>query len=227
MRRWMGSLVLASWAALFWYLMISERTSLYLSPRTSWVAPLGAGICTMALMGKLLFEKRTTATGETGGVGLAFVALPVVVVLALPPASLGSYAAGRRSSFVSSGYAASPGDVATGDLSLLDVAGALREPEVMEALSKRAGTEVDFVGIVVEERGMKADEFMLTRFLVSCCVADALSVQVRVVGVTPGKVKEDEWVRVTGKLYPLGNDVILDSSEVESVDRPKHPYLSP
>jgi uncharacterized membrane protein YcgQ (UPF0703/DUF1980 family) len=68
---------------------------------------------------------------------------------------------------------------------------------------------------------------MLTRFLVSCCVADALSVNVRVVGAPPGRFKADEWVRVSGKFYPLGRDVIVDSSDVVPVERPKRPYLSP
>jgi uncharacterized repeat protein (TIGR03943 family) len=97
----------------------------------------------------------------------------------------------------------------------------------MKALVQRAGTEVSFVGFVARDSSMPADEFMLSRFLVSCCVADALSIQVRVVGAPPGQFGEDDWVRVTGAMYPLGREVIVDASAVESVPRPKRPYLNP
>ncbi|MGH2738157.1 MAG: hypothetical protein ACRDHH_05020 [Actinomycetota bacterium] len=40
---------------------------------------------------------------------------------------------------------------------------------------------------MTRREGSPADEFVLTRFIVSCCVADALSVQVRVVGAPPGR----------------------------------------
>ena len=74
---------------------------------------------------------------------------------------------------------------------------------------------------------MPADEFVLTRFLISCCVADALSVEARVVGAPPGKFDNDDWVRVRGNFYPLGNEVIVDSSEITRVPKPKRPYLNP
>jgi uncharacterized repeat protein (TIGR03943 family) len=148
-------------------------------------------------------------------------------VLALPPASLGSFAAGRRSTFLSAGFATSSEDIASGDLSLLDVIGATRSDDGMRALVKRAGTEVTFVGFVTRDHGFAADEFILNRFVVSCCVADALGVQIRVVGAPPGRFGKDDWVRVTGRLFPLGPDVVVQASEVVGVPEPKHPYLSP
>lgn len=86
---------------------------------------------------------------------------------------------------------------------------------------------MDFTGFVTKDPGAPADEFLLTRFLVSCCVADAPSVNVRVVGAPPGRFKADDWVRVSGKFYPLGRDVIVDASDIVAVERPKRPYLSP
>jgi uncharacterized repeat protein (TIGR03943 family) len=97
----------------------------------------------------------------------------------------------------------------------------------MQALVNRAGTRVSFVGFVALRDGMPADEFMLTRFIISCCVADALTVQVRVIGAPPGKFHKDRWVRVTGTMYPLGREVVVDASEVVPVERPAHPYLNP
>lgn len=227
-RRVATSIVIAAWTGLFWFLIASGRTSLYLSARTDWVVPVGAGIMTVALIGRLasLRSPSTEDVSTRDAIGFSALVLPVVVLLALPPASLTSFAAGRRSSFVGAGFVASAEDVATGDLTLTDVAGALRSDEAMSALAQRAGEDVTFVGFVNRDAGMPADEFILTRFLISCCVADALSVEVRVAGAPPGELKQDQWVRVEGKLYPLGREVIVDLTEVTTVPRPDQPYLS-
>lgn len=226
--RVLDCLALGSWAAVFWFLLIADRTSLFLSTRTAWVVPTGAILLTVGLLGRLLSlrteEPKPITAHSAWGIGL--IVLPVITVLALPPASLGSYAASRRSTFSSGGTVASAEEIASGDLSLLDVAGGLRSRDGVAALADRAGENVDFTGFVTRDPGAPADEFVLTRFLVSCCVADALSVNVRVVGAPPGRFKADEWVRVSGKFYPLGRDVIVDSTDIVVVERPKRPYLS-
>jgi uncharacterized repeat protein (TIGR03943 family) len=220
---------LGAWAAAFWFLLLTDRTSLFLSARTAWVVPTGAVLLSIGLVGRLVSlrsdEPRPISARAALGVGL--MVMPVITVLALPPAALGSYAASRRSAFIGGGIASSAEDIASGDLSLLDVAGGQRTRSGLTALVDRAGEEVDFTGFVTRDTGSRADEFVLTRFLVSCCVADALSVNVRVVGVPPGRFKSDEWVRVTGTIYPLGRDVIVDSTEIVRVGRPARPYLSP
>ena len=226
--RVLDCLALGSWAAVFWFLLIADRTSLFLSTRTAWVVPTGAILLTVGLIGRLLSlrseEPKPITARSAWGIGL--IVLPVITVLALPPASLGSYAASRRSTFSSGGIVASAEEIASGDLSLLDVAGGLRSRDGVAALADRAGENVDFTGFVTRDPGAPADEFVLTRFLVSCCVADALSVNVRVVGAPPGRFKADEWVRVSGRFYPLGRDVIVDSTDIVVVERPKRPYLS-
>jgi putative membrane protein len=220
--------LLAVWAATFWWLLLTHRSSLYLSNRTAWVIPLGAVLMTIAAIGRLA-SARTAHPEPARGRDLGAVALllvPVVVLTASPVTSLGSFAVDRRASFASA-FVSSSEDIATGDLSLADVAGATRVPELMNALVGRAGSEVSFVGFVDRDADMPADEFMLTRFMISCCVADALTVQVRVTSAPPGEFQPDDWVRVTGALYPVEREVIVDATEVEAVPRPENPYLNP
>jgi uncharacterized repeat protein (TIGR03943 family) len=224
-----SSAAMAAWAGLFWWLLLSGRSFFYLSDRTDWVVPMGAIILTIAVAGQLWSARgpRPEPLGRGDAWRLGVIVVPVVATLVAPTASLGSYAASRRSSFVSSGYTTTAADIESGELTLIDVAGAVRSREAMQALVQRAGSEVAFVGFVARDSAMPADEFLLSRFLVSCCVADALSIQVRVVGAPPGELEEDDWVRVTGAMYPLGREVIVDASAVESVPRPKRPYLNP
>src|SRR5919206_269388 len=73
----------------------------------------------------------------------------------------------------------------------------------------------------------QADEFLLTRYVITCCVADATIVQVRVVNVPPGAVQPNDWVDVKGQIYPLGRTMLVNASSVKVVPRPSHPYLTP
>jgi hypothetical protein len=99
---------LGAWAAVFWFLLVSGRTSLYLSSRTAWVVPTGAAVLTVAAAGRLVTARtsRPERVPSRMSWALGFVVLPAVIVLALPPTALGSYAASRRS--LSAGVASGP-----------------------------------------------------------------------------------------------------------------------
>lgn len=233
-RRWSpsrlaGAAVLGAWAILFWWLLLTDRQNLYLSTRTQWVVPVGATLLTLAAVGRLATARtlhpEPVSRGEAWIMGA--VVVPVVLVMALPPATLGQFSAGKRSGFASAGVATSAGDIASGELTLVDVAAAQTSPEGERALASRAGEQVDFVGFVTRYDDTPADELFLTRYVVTCCVADATIAQVRVVNVTPGAFEPNDWVEVTGAIYPIGREVIVNAADVEAVERPERPYLTP
>ena len=221
--------LLAVWAGLFWFLLASGRWSLYVSTRTFWVVPTGAVLLTIAAAGRLASARvprpEPLPTSTSWAIGV--IALPVVLILALPPATLTGYALGRRAGFVGSGVNVSASDIASGQLSFIDVAAAQSSKEGMIALRARAGEQVTLEGFVWQEEGAAADEILLTRYVVTCCVADATSAQVRVVNVPPGRFKPDDWVSVTGRIYPLGSEILVDASNVHAIPQPSRPYLTP
>ena len=224
-----GALALTAWAVLFWFLLITGRHALYLSTRTNWVVPVAAVLLTAASLGRLITARvrspEPLSAREAWIMGLMVV--PVVLVMVLPPATLGSFSAGKRSSFAGSGLATSVGDIGSGELTLVDVAAGQTSKEGEQALAKRAAEDVDFVGFVTRFPDTPADEFMLTRYVVTCCVADATVAQVRVVNVPPGKFDVNQWVEVKGQIYPLGREVIVNASDITNVPRPDRPYLTP
>jgi uncharacterized repeat protein (TIGR03943 family) len=233
-RRWStprvaGAAVLGAWAFLFWFLWLTGRDALYLSTRTDWVVPVAAVLLTAATIGRLASARVASPeplrAREAWVMGLMVV--PVVLVLVAPPATLGTYSAGKRSGFSGTGFAASAREIGEGELTLVDVAAAQTTPEGERALAARAGETVAFVGFVVRRDDTPADELLLTRYVVSCCAADATVAQVRVVNVTPGEFEPDDWVEVTGPIYPLGREVIVDAQQVVEVERPDRPYLTP
>ncbi len=233
-RRWSpggvaGAVVLAAWAGLFWFLWLSDREAFYLSTRTDWVVPIAAVLLTAATVGRLASARvaapRPLAARELWIMGLMVV--PVVLVLFAPVTTLGTFSAGKRAGFSGAGFAASAGDIGSGELTLIDVAAAETSPEGERALAKRAGETVNFVGFVAIRDDTPADEFLLARYVVTCCVADATIAEVRVVNVTPGQFANEDWVQVTGTIFPIGREVIVDASDIVAVERPDHPYLTP
>ena len=224
-----GAAVLAAWALLFWWLLLSGRQDFYLSTRTQWVVPVGAALLTFAAVGRI----ATARTREAEPVGrreawiMGAVVVPVVLIMALPPATLGQFSAGKRAEFASVGVTTSASDIASGELTLIDVAAGQTSPEGEAALASRAGEQVDFVGFVTRYDDTPVDELFLTRYVVTCCVADATIAQVRVVNVTPGAFEPNDWIEVTGPIYPIGREVIVNATEIVEVARPERPYLTP
>jgi uncharacterized repeat protein (TIGR03943 family) len=223
-----GALVLGAWAALFWFLLLTGRDAFYLSTRTEWVVPVAAVLLSAATLGRLASARVSTPEPlrrRELGVMVAMV-VPVLLVIALPPATLGAFSAGTRAGVSNARFSTSAGDISSGELTLVDVAAAQTTPDGERALARRAGETVSFVGFVTRYPDTPADEFLLTRYVVCCCVADATVAQVRVVNVTPGAFEDNDWVEVSGAIYPIGREVIVNASGIEPVPRPDRPYLS-
>ncbi|MEX0832806.1 MAG: TIGR03943 family protein [Actinomycetota bacterium] len=219
---------LAAWAFVFWFVLLAGRSSLYLSPRVSWVVPVGAVMLTLAAAGKIASARTAQPEPLTrrDAVTLGLFTIPVVLLLALPPQTLGAYAVGRRPAFAT-GVSSSAEDIASGDLTLFEVAGAQSTRDGLDALQRRAGETVEWVGFVSRSASTPANELYLNRFIISCCVADAQGANIRIVNVPAGKFQENDWVRVEGTFYPLGRNIIVDADEVVGVPKPAQPYLSP
>ncbi|MFN2543805.1 MAG: TIGR03943 family protein [Actinomycetota bacterium] len=221
--------VLAVWAAALWFLELSDRWALLLSTRTRWVLVVGAVILTAGALGRLATAGARRSAGALGRrhvLGLAFVALPAVVVLALPPTTLGAAAASSRGA-AGGAYVSGLSISTTGPPTLIEVAAARYSPDVLHALGRKAGERVSYVGFVKRDPDTPSDQFLLTRFVITCCVADALVAEVRVVGLQEQGLHENQWVRVSGRLFPVRDDILLLADRVQRIDKPAHPYLTP
>ena len=228
-RRLAVAAVLGGWAALFWFLMATGRVSLYLSDRTSWVVPIAA-ILLSATTASVVASGRTPhpePLGSREALGMAAFLVPVVLLVSLPPTTLGSFSAPRKSQYAGPGFSSVYGRFgATSEITLLTVAAAKHTEEGARFLADRAGEEVRFVGFVARDMSAPSDELLLTRYVVTCCAADASVVQVRVVNARPGVADPDEWIEVTGLIYPIGREVIVDARSIRHVARPERPYLT-
>ena len=165
----------------------------------------------------------------------AWLLVPIACLAAIPILPLGSGAVSERRANVvvartaADARATPPPQLAEGEVTLLDFM------TRVVTLPDQPFTEPVTVTGFVASRSPSAGEFVLGRFVMSCCAADAqpVLITVRTDGPLPRK---DAWVRVTGTQVPAAVDltdaeraepsnIVLEASDVEPVEQPDQPYL--
>jgi uncharacterized repeat protein (TIGR03943 family) len=211
--------VAASWAGFFYVLWFTRTSDRYLGARTQWLVPFGAVTLTVlvALAARSWRSGPALRAGEAAGL-LALV-VPLALVLLVPHAELGAYAASRKSgSFFP---AVKPAPPATPrDVTLLDVRIAERDPLFATVSHIHRGTRVGLLGLVTHTG---AGHFSLTRFYITCCIADAQPLTIDVASNRP--VRKDQWVFVTGKLQRSAKHYTLGADKVVARHSPSNPYI--
>jgi uncharacterized repeat protein (TIGR03943 family) len=93
------------------------------------------------------------------------------------------------------------------------------------------GQPVDVTGFVYRDPRNGTDQFWVSRFAISCCVADATAIGMLVQTSQASTLKADSWVRVTGKLSVgefAGEKVpVIVPDKIVPTDQPQNPYLYP
>ena len=168
--------------------------------------------------------------------GLALVLLPVALGMLTPPQPLGAAAIGNREIAVSAQpRTALPAAVRAAaqkdatDRNLLDWLNAFASSP--NAAQEFAGQPVDVIGFVYHDERLADDEVLISRFIVSCCVADANVVTMVVRWPAAATLENDAWVQVQGVLQPgefNGAPLpVVAAQSVAPVAMPDQPYLYP
>jgi uncharacterized repeat protein (TIGR03943 family) len=155
--------------------------------------------------------------------------VPVLVVMLVQPAALGSYAVSSRSVVPGGGDdqyppLAAPVRGAVPMPMAEFVTRAVRDPD-----QSLAGVRVRLVGFVAPAEG--AGGYRLTRFVIFCCAADAEALQAVVRG-DPTPRARDQWLEVEGQWVPRPAAVddpsppppVLQAEVVRPVAAPRPPY---
>lgn len=232
-RRAMRGGVLAAWAGFFAWLWISGEISRYLGPRTYWVVPFGAFLLGAAAL-MHAFTLRVPAPrprpSTTEVVGALMMVIPLIAVLIVPSADLGSLAASRKSTAAS--FEGIGGPVAAEaepieNPTFRDIAYAEQSQRYAAAIGLEPGRRVELVGFVDDEPGGPEGTFELTRFYVSCCAADAIpySTAIDPRGLGPAELPTDAWVKASGELERRDERLVVVADRLERVSEPEEPYL--
>jgi putative membrane protein len=101
------------------------------------------------------------------------------------------------------------------------------EPDVTPYLKQTASV----IGFVYHDPRLGGSQFMVGRFAITCCVADAFAIGMAVDWPNSAALQENTWVNVKGPVEIItieGRKVPLIRAEtVKSVAAPKEPYLYP
>ncbi|MBD7912146.1 MULTISPECIES: TIGR03943 family protein [Clostridium] len=103
--------------------------------------------------------------------------------------------------------------------------------EVENNIDSYINKEIEIVGFVYKEDGMKSNQFALVRNMMVCCTADMQMVGLLCDNAEPVKYEVDTWLKVNGTLE-LGKRLeekvaIIKVKNIEKVDAPKTPYVYP
>ena len=157
--------------------------------------------------------------------------VPLVVLLLVAPPALGADAASREPAPLPryQGSTFPPLDAGADGVAPLGLTEFVDRALWDDAQSVE-DQPVRLTGLVVHDDDAP-DGFLLTRFVVSCCAADAIPVQIGVVG--GGRPVQDSWVEVEGTLVPpppIDRDATelplleLEATSLRPIDEPSNPY---
>jgi uncharacterized repeat protein (TIGR03943 family) len=161
---------------------------------------------------------------------LVIIAIPLVLGTLIPSQPLGADAVGGSISVnaVSTGGNWSAFTTNPLEWNVLDWLRAFNNSEDAASFN---GQQADVIGFVYKEPTFGENQFMVARFTISCCVADASAIGLPVAWQGSSDLSQDKWVRVQGAFevgeFQGDSLPILQAASVELVPVPEHPYLYP
>lgn len=167
--------------------------------------------------------------------GLLLLALPILFGLAVAPTPLGAAALANRDVNVNAFTSArAPQDE---NLTTIALSGEKNIIDWLYEFQRRGdpaafdGQEASIIGFVYRDDRFAADTFMVSRFTISCCVADAAPVGLIVQWPDAAALPADGWVEVNGRFQTgsfNGQSMpLLIADTVAPTEPPAQPYLYP
>ncbi|TDL60096.1 TIGR03943 family protein [Rhodococcus qingshengii] len=103
--------------------------------------------------------------------------------------------------------------------------------EIQTDIEKFKGREIELKGFVYKEEGLEQDQLVLSRFLITHCVADASIIGFISELPEASSLKENTWIEVKGVLDTTnfnGTELpIIKITTWKKINEPKEPYLYP
>jgi putative membrane protein len=221
--------------------LVSGKLFYYIGPRFSWLAIVAVALLIILAGAYDLVGRKADADAHDGHDHdherpsvwpLVIVAVPLVLGVVIPARPLGATAVETRGMTtdvaLNSGSDTSTLTIIPSERNLLDWVRAINESSDPASLD---GQEVDVVGFVYRDPRFAEDQFMVGRFTLTCCVADALAIGLVVQSTEAEALQADTWVRIKGK-FQAGDAAgqampILVADEIVRVEEPEQPYLYP
>jgi uncharacterized repeat protein (TIGR03943 family) len=217
---WLGALIL---------LLGTGRYQLFLRPGFFVLLLWALGILLLFLLA-LIVRRRHLQRPSSGlglGLSLGILVLPLLYLVVVQGDTLGSHAFKNRSftpNLMRSLSTVRPPDVIPED-------GKLTLLEILLGFKNYEGKRVVTEGMVYRDEVVPEGHFLLFRFLIICCVADALPAGALVAHEEAGAFEQDTWVEVEGLLSLVSSNGLvfphIQADRITPMNKPGSPYLFP
>ncbi len=164
--------------------------------------------------------------------GVLLVSLPLILGFAVPPKPLGASAISNRGVSTS----APVGDASASTQQILSMDSESRTvldwvqvfnntpaPDVF------IGESVEVIGFVYNDQRLSGGDFLLGRFTLSCCVADAFAIGMVVDYDDAVPFPDNGWLRISGTVDTINVDgellPMIVPTEILEIPEPQNPYL--
>ncbi len=218
-------------------LLLTGQMHYYLSPGLDLLSAVTGAL--LVAMGALELHRSLQARGAEsvgvdGLVTLGVLAVPMLLGLTYTPHALSSGALGGTPAaqlvLAFDAGPPAPSDAAppTPRHAIDDVAGLLGY--LRQAGQTGVGQHVRVRGLVAHDDDLASDQFVLLRYSIVHCVADAQPLGILVLNAQPNGWKNDQWVEIDGTLatQPRGGDrlVAIQVDQILPSEEPLEPYVS-
>ena len=219
--------------------LLSGKLSLYINIR---YAPLTIfGIVVLALMALALFRDpknnpdHQDSNHKHSGSDQALIVLfvPLLIAVLIPSHPLDANAVSTRGMNVSTPLIGSSSqtrqfEAAADTRNILDW---IRIFNSGTAPTPYLGQTANVTGFVYHDPRLPSDQFIVSRFVITCCAADASAIGMIVTWNQNSSLKESAWIDVKGPIQSaeLGGQPIplIQAVMVQPVLQPPQPYLYP
>lgn len=234
--------ILVGLAIYFAFIVLSGRWAFYIDPRFQWLSVVAVLLFTVLALSYLVDDGKDDQVindpfqdDHTKVVPFSVFVLmiPLVLGVVIPAKPLGADAIKTRgidtdfSSITLANSSTNSLTIVPSERNVLDWARAIASSEDAAEFD---GQEAKVIGFVYRDSRFGDGQFMVSRFTLSCCVADALAIGL-VVQLPPDspELELDTWVEVEGVFQEADfNDSvipILYATNIKPVNQPDQPYL--
>lgn len=238
---WIDVLAIAAWGVLFLHYWLTGKLYLLIHPNYMWLTVL-AGISLLLLAGwrTLALVRYSKRRAEPDGSHItllptgwssALLLITAILGLLITPRAFASQTAIQRG--VKEGPTltrvkpqAFRGATNSEDKSIIDWVRTLTvypEPDAYK------GQKARVQGFVIHPNDMPEQYLLISRFILTCCAADAYPVSLAVkLPESRDKYPPDKWLQVEGQMITetlAGKRLlVIQASSLKAIDEPKNPY---
>ncbi|MBK9124017.1 MAG: TIGR03943 family protein [Chloroflexi bacterium] len=223
-------------AAYFAYNILSGNLTNYINARFAWLSYVAVVLFAVggaAALAELRGGVRSGAFSHsrTSLSMMLMLAVPLVLGTLIPSRPLGAEAINGSIRVGAASYSAAEVALVSKaplDRDILDWSRAFVTEQSPSAFN---GQQANVLGFVYTEPGYPENTFMVARFTLSCCVADASALGLPAYYAGADAPEAGAWVEVSGEFQAgefLGQQVpVLQAAQLTPVEEPEHPYLYP